>query len=131
MPIVNDIDRPDVSGVPPKMKTIAESVSDALAGLLPFLTVGTDDNLMSSVTVRGTKEPKEAWSNGIFHNATYFIVQIVPPKGRRYYDPADKNVTLEVISGSRKLPKLRKSTGTVEKIIARLKEWVAAIKETP
>ena len=71
--IVYDIDRPDVNGVPPKMQAIRDQVAEALEGFVPVLSVKTDDNLCSSVIVRGAFNPKEEWYNGIFQNGLYFI----------------------------------------------------------
>ena len=121
--VVNDIDRPDVNGVPPKMQAVADKVKAELAGSLPFLTVQTDDNLCSSVIVRGAKEKPEDWPFKIFHNASYFILRIYPPS--RYYTEG-QNVTVEVTSSS-KLPKLRKYTGSPDKVIAKVKAWVATL----
>lgn len=122
---VHDVDRPDVGGVPPKMQAIKELVVKELTGLLPFLSVTCDDNITSNITIRGTKEPKEQWANGIFHNATYFIGAIGPMNEKRYYDPADPKVTVGVGSvGSRDLPKFRKYTASPEKVVAKLKEWI-------
>ncbi len=129
--IVQDIDRPDVNGTLPKMQAICDLTKTALAGLVPFLNITTDDNLCSGVTIRGAFEPKEQWANGIFHNAHYFIIQINPMKEKRYYDPADPKVTIEIISGQRTYRNsdntantFIKYTGTVEKCIERIKKWI-------
>lgn len=123
MPIVNDVDRPDVNGVPPKMLAICEATKEALNGLVPYLSVTTNDNLGSSVCIRGALEPKEEWPNGIFQNATYFIVFIWPFKGKRYYEEGEK-VTLELSSGW-KVPKLRKYSAAPEKVVGKLKDWIS------
>ncbi len=122
--IVHDIRRPDVNGTPPKMQAICDAAEHAVAGLAPHLKISTDDNLMSSVEVRGAMQPKEQWSGGIFHNADYFIVSISPPDGKRYYDPADDRITMRLVSAGRNLPKMRKVTASVTKVIAKLKTWL-------
>ena len=122
MPVVNDIDRPDVGGVLAKMHGICEQTKIALDGMTPFLRIFTDDNLMSSVTVRGAFEPKEEWSYGIFENATSFMFHISPDGGKRYYTEGEK-VTVELISSKWTLPKFRKYTGPIDKVLAKIKEW--------
>ncbi len=124
MPVVHDMDRPDVNGVLPKMNDICEKTKTALEGSLPWLRIDTNDNIMSSVTIRGTKEPKDQWINGIFHNARYFIISIVPPDGDRYYTGQD-TVTVKLDSVGFRDVKFRKYTGPVEKVIAKIKEFIA------
>lgn len=124
---VQDIDRPDVNGTPPKMLGVCEAVKACLEGLaVPFLSVSTDDNIMSSVWVRGAFTPQSEWTNRIFHNAPYFIISLTPAGGKRYYDPEDGKVTLELTSKGRGVANLRKYTGTVDKAIAKLVEWIKA-----
>jgi len=121
--MIQDIDRPDVNGVPPKMLAISETAKKTLEGITPYLSISTDDNLMSSVSLRGTLEPREQWSNGIFHNASYFIASIVPMNGKRYYDAAHDKVTIYV-SSSNRMSKFRKYTGHVDKCLTKFKDWV-------
>lgn len=125
--VVHDIDRPDVGGVPPKMQAIAEQVKEALAGLAPYLTVSTNDNLMSSVSIRGSFDARETWTNGIWENSRNFRFSIVPMNGKRYYDAADEKVTVELEQGHR-VGKFRKSTATVAKVIERIKAFIEAGK---
>lgn len=120
---VQDVDRPDANNVPPKMANINELVTKELTGLLPCLKITCDDNIMSNIGLWGAKEPKDQWPNGIFHNATHFIGSFTPMNGKRYYDPTDEKVTVEVTS-SWNVPKFRKYTGTPEKAVAKLKEWI-------
>lgn len=117
--MVEDINRPDVNGVLPKMEAIKNKVKEITG--IPYFKVETDDNLCSSVFVRGSFDPKETWSNGIFHNSRYFIIRIAPKT--RYYTPGDELV-MEMTSKGNKVNKLRKYTGSVEKVIAKLKEWL-------
>ena len=123
---VQDIDRPDVSGTPPKMAAICEQAQAALEDCAAgFLRIRTDDNTMSSVEVRGTVERREDWSNGIFQNGRYFIFFIRPEKGRRYYNPDDTKVTVELSSSSYKTGKFRKYTGPPARCIDRIRAWIA------
>ena len=122
--IVHDVDRPDVGGVPAKMLPIHNTCLQELQA--PFLRINTDDNLCSSVVIKGSFEPPDQWTNGIWQNSRYFMFRIVPMKGKRYYDPADVKVTVELSNKSYKLAKFRKYTGTPEKCIAKIKEWIKA-----
>lgn len=124
---VNDVDRPDINN-PPKMAAIKDQAKLLLNGSVPYLHFLCDDNLMSNVTIRGALEPKEKWSSGIFHNASYFILHIEPMNGKRYYNPADPSITVEVISCNN-MPKFRKYTGPVEKVLAKVKAWIEQGKQ--
>ena len=126
MLVVHDINRPDVAGVAPKMLAICEAARLALAGVAPYLSITTDDNLMSSVTIRGSFDARETWTNNIFHNSRYFIGSIVPMEGRRYYNPSDQKVTIEFSSLDSRMSKFRKYTGPIDKVIAKVKEYLSA-----
>jgi hypothetical protein len=122
--IVHDVDRPDVGGVPPKMKAVCETVKAMLEELgLPDLKVTTDDNLGSSVLINGswTADPP----GNIWHNGLCFQIWINPAKGKRYYEEGER-VSLELSHCSYKLAqnKLRKYTGPVDKVIDKLRAWV-------
>ena len=125
MNVVEDIDRPDILKQKPKMQKICDDCKTELDQIVPYLSIHTDDNLMSSITIRGTFDDKSEWSYGIFHNGEYFIIHITPEKGKRYYTDGEK-VTLEQISTSHKLKtsNIRKYTATPEKVIAKLKAWI-------
>jgi len=124
MEIIHDVDRPDVDGVPPKMQAICDQTKEALAGMAPILQVTTNDNLMSSVMVRGSLDPKEDWANNIFENSRYFIFMLCPMKGKRYYDPEDPKITVETVNTKYNLPNLRKYTGPIDKAIGKIKSWL-------
>ena len=124
---VQSIDRPDVNGTPAKMAAICEAVIAALVGCQAgWLKITTDDNIMSSVTIRGTVQPKDQWSYGIFHNARYWIIHVFPMKGKRYYDPADPKVTVKLSSSGIGTAKFRKYTGPVDKVTAKVRAWITA-----
>ena len=121
---VQAIDRQGAAGAP-SMLRIAQQAETALAGACPFLSVRADDNLVSNVTIRGAMEPRAEWLHGIFHNARYFIVRILPPSGR-WYDRAEAKVAIEVISKGLGLPTFRKYTGQADKCLAKLRAWIEA-----
>jgi hypothetical protein len=117
---VHDVDRPDVGGVAPKMLAICEATKEALQA--PWLQILTDDNLCSSVTIKGSLEPKSEWQSGIWMNSRYFMFFIHAEKGKRYYEDGDRvSVELHTCHG---VNKFRKYTATPEKVIAKLKTWI-------
>jgi hypothetical protein len=77
--IVQDISRPDVGGIAPKMQVVADLAECALAGRAPYIKIRADDNLCSNVTVWGALEAPAEWANGIFWNATHFIADFTAP----------------------------------------------------
>lgn len=127
MDIVEDVSRPDKGGVPPKMQEIANKLRAALEPLgIPYLKISTDDNLMSSVWVDGSYDPKEQWSNGIYYNSHYFRFRLIPAKGKRYYSTGDK-VELEMATVSHKIKrekKFRKATTIPENAIQKIVDWI-------
>jgi len=125
--IVQDVDRPDVNGTPPKMIDICQAAIQATKNIVPFIKINANDNLMSTVSIRGSFDKKINWNNGVFENSCHFIFFITPQKGKRYYDPTDEKVTLELIGGNTHHiinHKHRKYTGTIDKVINRLKAWL-------
>lgn len=127
MTVVHDIYRPDVNDTPPKMQALCEQVQKTLQGIAPYLQISTNDNIMSSIWIKGAMEPKETWANGIFHNAPrYFILSITPQNEKRYYDPNDPKVCLELTSMGRNMSKLRKYTAPPDKVIQKLKDYILA-----
>jgi hypothetical protein len=125
--LVHDVDRPDVGGIKTKMQAICEQANAELAGIVPFFRIRADDNIMSSVTIRGTSDPQNEWTNGIFQNGKYFIFAIQPMNGKRYYSPDDEKVTVTLDSVSSECKgKFRKYTATPDKCIAKVKTWLVA-----
>jgi hypothetical protein len=117
--LIQDISRPDVN-TPPKMKPIADLVNQAVNALIPHITVTTDDNLCSSIFVKGNFTPKDQWVNNIYENGKYFIIRISPDK-KRYYDPDDSKITIDTIVSKKKF---RKYTGPINKVIEKLVAWL-------
>lgn len=99
-------------------------LADQLKGRLsaPYLFIRTDDKLGSSVCVYGSFDAKETWSYGIRENSRYFTF-LIRPKFSRYYTDGD---VLEVIlvAASYKLNKFRKYSGSPEKIINKIEQWI-------
>jgi len=126
--MVHDIDRPDVNGTPPKMRAVAEKAKEVLEGMTPVMNITTDDNLGSSVSIRGAFNPKEKWYNGIFQNGKYFIIFIWPEKRKRYYEEGEK-VTIELSDSSHNLKKMRKYTGPLDKAIPKIATWIEQNKK--
>lgn len=111
----------------PRMQAIADQLTQAISGLTPHLVVRCDDNLMSNVTLRGSLDPKDAWTNGIWENSRYFRFDIEPAKGQRYYAGGEVEVALEQSYG---VPKFRRSTTTPEKAIERIVKWIKDAKQS-
>lgn len=128
--VIQDVDRPDVNGIPPKMAALAEQMKESLEKTslvkmeLAVYTVTVDDNIMSNVSLRFAYEPRDQWTNGIFHNANYVLASLTPMKGKRYYEPTDPHITVEVDGHGLKDASFRKYTGPADKAIARLVKWL-------
>jgi len=125
--VIEDIGRPDIGNTPAKMLGIGVAMQVAIDGItLDCLNVTSDDNIMSSVWVRGSFDPRDSWANGIFMNSRWFMFSIVPAKGARYYDSETEiKVTVELDNVSHKISrKFRKSTTTSTKAIERIREWI-------
>lgn len=111
-----------------KMQHIADAVRSAIDGILPYIRITVDDDLLSNVGINTACQPKEAWVNGIFHNSEYTIIMISSANGKQYYDGGD--VTLELTSKSHKIgQKLRKYTGSVEKVVEKLKKYLELVAQ--
>ncbi len=128
MEVVNDVDRPDVNGVPAKMLAIETALKTELEGSVPYLTIKASDNLMSNITIHGSMESKDAWQYNIFQNSTYFMFYISPEKGKRYYTEGE-NVSVEIISKKSDLGNFRKYTGPVGKVVLKIKKWIGDNKK--
>jgi hypothetical protein len=107
------------------MTEIAEKVK-SLNGL-SFMNVQVSDNLISSVSLHGSFDVKDSWAYNIFHNSRYCIFMIRPMKGKRYYDTSDEKVEVELISSS-KVGKFRKYTGSVDKVLSKMQDWINSNK---
>lgn len=128
---VQDIDRPDVCRTEPKMHSIWETCVKMISKnmIIGYLSIHTDDNIMSSVTIRGSFDSPSEWKNGIKYNSRHFRFAIVPMKGKRYYDCYDRKVTVELEHCQSNLSNFRKYTATPEKVIAKIKAWIERNKK--
>jgi len=124
MIVIHDVDRPDVNGKLPLMQEVCEQVKKELSGLAPYLRIETDDNFMSCIDIYGSFEAHTDWRWGIYQNSTFFMFSIKPKNGKRYYNENDIEIVLQTRLVSRKLEKIRKTTGTPEKIINKLRKWI-------
>ena len=127
MEVVQDVDRPDVNGTPPKMLAICDAIREATLAITPVIKVSTNDNIMSSVKVTGSFDPRDTWQNGIYENSCFYRFLITPQKGKRYYDTTDEKVTIELASSNASYlidHKHRKYTGPVDRVIKRLQDWL-------
>ena len=124
---VQDVDRPDVGVVQPKMQAICDQAKE-LTGLAPVLSIKTDDNMGSSVLIRGSHTPREEWPGGIYENGLYFTIFIWPKGGKRYYEESDDKVTVELATACYKLTdeigNLRKYTDSVDKVLEKIAQWL-------
>jgi hypothetical protein len=89
---------------------------------LPYLAIKTDDNLMSSVWIRGSFQHKEDWQSSIYYNSPYFCFAIVPMKGARYYTSGE-NVTV-TLDNRGVGAKFRKYTGPIDKVLRKIQDWI-------
>lgn len=103
-----------------KMQAVYDLVKP-LETLVPYSYITVSDNLMSDVWFKGSFDKKETWANDIFHNSRYFMFFISPPKGTRWYVGGDVCVELSSCGFD---TKFRKYTGTPEKVVAKIKEWI-------
>lgn len=127
--VIQSVDRPDVNCVAPKMQAVA-LLAQSLNVNLGTFKAGASDNIMSGVDVRGTFDSRESWVNGIFHNAEYFIFMIKPADGKRYYEEGQETC-VELLSCGHKITqvkKFRKYTGTPEKCVEKIQQWLTANK---
>lgn len=107
----------------PKMYNIGEIAKKQLSAT--HLVVQTNDNIMSSVHIQGTHDPKDTWANGIIENSRCFHFMITPAKQQRYYTEGS-NVTIQLLTKCYRITeKFRKSTTTPEKAIERIADWIA------
>jgi len=128
--VVQDINRPDVNGVQPLMYDVCEQIRTELMplvdkGLVSVLRITTDDNLCSSVYIRGSFD-YDASVHTCFENSKQFKIMINSKKC--YYENENK-LTVHLLQGW-KCTKFRKSTSTVEKITERLNKWFSENKIT-
>lgn len=73
------------------------------------------------MTIRASKEEKDNWKNGIFHNSPYLIISVMPKNGRR--DSEGIKYEAEMLSwGFRReeVKRMRKKTGTAEQVFNHL-----------
>lgn len=110
----------------PRMKAIGVEARTRLESLAPYMAFKTDDNLMSSVLISGSFDPKDDWANGIYENSRYFRFHITPHNKQRWYNDGEP-VCVELIQGYN-VPKFRKYTGPANKVLDKIEAWIRAAK---
>jgi hypothetical protein len=113
---------------PKKMSDVVDALKTEIQKLFPnsFLQVSKDSNLMDSLSIRFSIEPKSEWKNGIFHNAQYIILMI-DEKGKRY-ETGQGPYQVEVLSSQ--LPiKFRKKTGTLDAVVGHVVKFFTNLKK--
>lgn len=107
----------------PRMQAIADIAKARLS--CTYLTISVTDNLCSAITIYGSFDKREAWKNGIFENSKNFKFMITSKNNKRYYEEGD-HLTVELLICSRQIinRNFRKYTGTPEKVIAKIADWI-------
>ena len=125
MQVITDINRPDVNGQQPKMYAIESlALAERYTDLIPYIRIDCDDNILSCVSIKGSFDQRPTWKEGIWENSEYFGFLISDKEGKRYYI-AGEPVTVELMVKSHKIAaKFRTFTGTPEKAIAKVKQWL-------
>lgn len=91
----------------------------------PFFNCQFDTNLCDSVTIKASKQKKEGWSNGIFHNSPYLIIMVfTKTRDGRESEGCKYEVEMSSWGFSRDVrTPLRKKTGTLEQIANHLQKY--------
>lgn len=107
------------------MKSVADRIIELSGDIqLPVFNVFADDNIASSVVVRGTFDPKNGWENGLFQNSRYFIFFIRLAKNYRWNDMYHEgdNITIKLLS---KLEvEFPEFTGTPDEAVNLMIQWI-------
>lgn len=112
-----------------KMDRIAEGAHHVLDGMVSYLRITCTDTIMSSVTISGSLDAPETWTNKIYENSRHFRFSIMPMGGKRFYEETDPKVTVELFQCCYKIPtKFRKYTGPWDNCIAKIRQWILANK---
>ena len=110
-----------------KLDNMVKPLQDGITALFPnsYVVVRVSRNIMDSIGIWFSLEPREQWVNNIFHNASHIILMINEKNGRQR--EGDSGI-YEVSAGSAyKLPKFRKATGHGEKIVAHIIKYFKSI----
>lgn len=60
----------------PALQKLADKIRKEAAGIFPYLMISVESGLGDSVFIKGSFQPKEKWSNGIFQNSDWFHMWI-------------------------------------------------------
>lgn len=93
--------------------------------LFPFFNCQFTTNLCDAVIIKASKQKKEDWSNGIFHNSPYLIISVIPrTRDGRETETCEFGVELLSWGFNKKETKfLRKKTGTLDQIAIYLQKY--------
>jgi hypothetical protein len=119
---VTEITKNDKSS---KMSELAKQISEAIESVKPglFFVVTTNDVFTSNLCIKGSFDPVNTWANKIYENSRYFTFWIYP-HGTQYYEEGQK-IEIELTTRCYKIPKkFRKYTGTPDKAVAKLIDWI-------
>jgi len=90
----------------------------------PFFNCHFAPNLCDSVFIKASKQKKEDWSNGIFHNSPYLIISVMPKYSNRETEGCKYEVEMLSWGFSKDVrTPLRKKTGTLEQIAIHLQKY--------
>ena len=95
----------------------------------PYFKCSFNSNLCDSVTIHASKQTKEEFVNGIFHNSPYVIISIMP-KDRDGREKSDSKYEAELLSWgfSKKEKKImRKKSGDLDKIYIHLQKFFESL----
>lgn len=79
----------NIMNEPAKLQFIVDQLIAELGEhKFPVLNISAGDNLCSSITINGSLDPKETWTNGIWQNSRHFQL-ICYVFAKRYYEEGD------------------------------------------
>lgn len=111
----------------PNMKNL-QDLADSLNQdnkTFPFFNCKFDTNLCDSVCIKASKQKKEDWINGIYHNSPYVII-MVTPKASQGREREGCQYEAELLSWGFRydtVKPMRKKTGSLEQIKKHLEKF--------
>lgn len=112
-----------------KLENMVKPLEDGIKSLFPnsYLAVRLSHNIMDSIGIWFSLEPKENWVNNIFHNASHIILMINEKNGKQR--EGDSGIYTVSAGSIYNLPKFRKATGHGEKIVAHIIKYFKSIAD--
>ena len=121
-PLDEDAPTPMSKGDKSVLAAMVDPIKDEISKIFPkaYLNVYAEGNLMDSLTVKFSVEPRSEWPSGIFQNAKYIVLH-VEEKDRRYETGFGPYVAESI---SEYLPiHFNKKTGTKEQVIKHISRF--------